>query len=1494
MKATTRTTPRSRMAALGAWVLALHLGLVPTVAANVWIKTGSLNTAAGVSSGILLHDNTVLVVAGDPSGPDTSETYDPNTGQWREIGPIGPPAANGRVGSSAVLLRNGLVLVVGGDYDGSGPSASCRLYDPASGTWFRAGSLNEARSYHTVTLLDDGRVLAVGGLDPASQPKKSAELYDPGTDMWAVTDSLETERYRHTANFLAGSDEVLVAGGITVGPANTDTAEVFDVGTETWSATGAMTLARNSHSATRLQTGLVLVAGGDNTEGAELYNPGTGAWAPTGSLPEARWEHSATLLPSGLVLVAGGRNGSGTLQTAFTYSHVTGQFTAAADLTTQRFGHSSTMMPDGRVLVSGGWNGGGPLMEAELYDQDVPVWIAGATMTESRTEHLTVLLKDGRVLALGGVGSNTSEYSDAVAANWTAIAPAMSEIRLRGTATLLNDGRVLAAGTAAGVGDAKSTELFDPGSNTWSDGPPMQEDRYRHTASLLACGEVLVAGGERAAGLTLDTAERYDPVTNTWRSTGKLTVGRWRHTATTLPDGRVLVTGGWNGIVLSSAEIYDPATETWSLTAGSMSVGRYHHQAVLLPSGQVLILAGSFSNDTAEIFDPATELFTPLTRNLITGRSNGFTTTLLQNGRVLIVGGFPTGTKAELFDPAAPNDPDKFVPYPDPVGGGRNEHSAVLLQDGRVLVTGGGDVDTVILDPGWRLLSSARPVVGAFTNPLVEGSPLAVNGAFFEGWGEGSSGFGPQSASTSYPLVRLQHLDSGVVKWPLADPGTSWTATTFRSVPVTGCLPGPTRATVFVNGVSSVSDIIMMECSPPSITTDPVDADVCVGGSVSFTVASTGQCPGYAWRKDLAFLSEGGPFSGTSTAMLDITGASVGEIGSYDAVVGLGCSSSTDVSGAATLAVHGTLSSVAATLSSGSDTVCPSCVGGTIDESHLDGGPVTYEWGYRTVMLGAITTIPGQTGPSYVLNGSDLPGPGSYFIVVTTTPLCGAAQTSNEVPVTVTTGAPAGDVPSFTVTSRDSENVLEWVYPGGTLDVRIRFTSGATCVPPTDPVSSGTFLDDVSGSVLGQKDRYLHGGLTNGLSYCYTIFAGAGPWSPGRSNSGRPMDTALAVKWSFNTGVFSLTAPTVGGAGVIATSNEPVIHAMERGLGGGEWPVPWYPVPVDGAVQSRSPIVPVTAGGANPVAYVATQAGSVFVIDGVSGGSTYPWAPLSPGMPTIQAAPAGMFTAFTGTYDYLLVGSRVPAVDNEMYVVDPLGGGLLHTFDNGGGAAAIGMINGMASVDYANDRLYFASFERGGAALDTLWCLDLQPTIPGPPLAHAWSRALGSIHSSPVLNFGTVYVGSPNAGGTLYAIRADTGAMVDDRTFPHGDGQVKGFVFPDRASGDLYFATDTQVWALNDNGSTITSKFPGPIILPAGAVPTSAVLFVPGSHYLYVGADDGRLYEIDVSGPLPSVKFQVLGDGLAAVGSPSLDFPNNLIHVGTEAGVFYAVETPLP
>ena len=498
------------------------------------------------------------------------------------------------------------------------------------------------------------------------------------------------------------------------------------------------------------------------------------------------------------------------------------------------------------------------------------------------------------------------------------------------------------------------------------------------------------------------------------------------------------------------------------------------------------------------------------------------------------------------------------------------------------------------------------------------------------------------------------------------------------------------------------------------------------------------------------------------------------------------------------------------------------------------------------------------------------------------------------------------DVRFFTATSTNQRNVLEWINPTdpnyASTEIVVRGDHF-----PTGPGDGATIYNLGTGGSGGRvKLPHPTGALSNGLTFYYGAFVhrSAAPFvSPGRFVTGRPFDhTASPVKWAFSTGATALTPPTVGGAGVIGTSNDKVIYAMERGIDddqlgvdSGEWPAGFEPAPVGGPVQLRSPVVPVTVGGANPVVYVGSQDGSVYAIDATAGGSVAKW--VKPIGPMVQAAPAGIFSAFGGSFDYLLVGTRDSTGPNAFFALDPFSGNEIERFDNGGaGPGEIGIVNGMAAVDYGPPlppRVYFTNYERlpGGSTI-TLRCFELDSMLSPPVFNQIWARALGNIDSSPVLRNGRIYVGSPAGGGTLYSLDALTGG--DDRTFLHNNGQVKGFVFPDRASNDVYFATDDFVWGVTDGGGPVmTNRFAGPIILPLGAKP-SPVLFTPGSHYLYVGGSDGKLYEIDVQPAAPTLKQLLLGNGLAAVGAPSLDREHNLIHVGSEAGIFYAVQIPLP
>lgn len=272
---------------------------------DTWTATGSLNKARPFDpTGTLLTTGKVLVAGGADA---TAELYDPSTGSWTlSSNPMTIPRSD----HTATLLPNGKVLIAGGN---GAAGTSAELYDPTTDTWTATGSLNTARANHTATLLRTGpragQVLVAGGsrsVSGTTTTTVSVERYDPATGTWTEAGSLNTARASHTATLLR-TGQVLVAGG--AGSAGTS-AELFDPMTGAWTATGSLATAHVHHPATLLSDGRVLIAGGgepgSETAVAELYNPWMGTWTAAASLQMPRTNHAGTLLPDNRYLVSGG------------------------------------------------------------------------------------------------------------------------------------------------------------------------------------------------------------------------------------------------------------------------------------------------------------------------------------------------------------------------------------------------------------------------------------------------------------------------------------------------------------------------------------------------------------------------------------------------------------------------------------------------------------------------------------------------------------------------------------------------------------------------------------------------------------------------------------------------------------------------------------------------------------------------------------------------------------------------------------------------------------------------------------------------------------------------------------------------------------------------------------------------------------------------------------------------------------------------------------
>jgi hypothetical protein len=286
----------------------------------------------------------------------------------------------------------------------------------------------------------------------------------------------------------------------------------------------------------------------------------------------------ATPLPNGQVLIAGGVNdGGNVIRNAEIYDPGSQTFTPlpgnpGTELTTPRFGAVAAPLPDGKVLIAGGSDGSSFLQSAELFN---PV-----------TETFTALPATGNTqLAVG--------REDAVAAT-------------------LPNGDVLIAGGSGDAGCASTTEMFHPGSGTFSQ---LSASGNLHTcvsdatAAPLPNGEVLIAGDGANAQL-------FDPSSDTFSQLSTGSAISADATSTSLPDGQVLIAGGGSESNPSQAAyVFNPSTDTFTAlpTSGNtqMTIARDGAFSAPLPNGEILIAAGfsspSFTSDTAEVYVTAAE-----------------------------------------------------------------------------------------------------------------------------------------------------------------------------------------------------------------------------------------------------------------------------------------------------------------------------------------------------------------------------------------------------------------------------------------------------------------------------------------------------------------------------------------------------------------------------------------------------------------------------------------------------------------------------------------------------------------------------------------------------------------------------------------------------------------------------------------------------------------------------------------------------------------------
>ena len=217
-----------------ALVLGTHDAEIYDPVTGSFASAGPYAAALGnlLTTAITLADGRVLVLGCDPA-----QLFDPATNSFSTTGSLSATGLYGMDLYSATLLKDGRVLVAGGM--GDWRTAAAVLYDPKTGTFTTTGSMNDARDAHAAVLLADGHVLILGGDGWAcsgtgcyfSGSLSSAEIYDPATGTFSRAGYMNVDRTEPTATLLQNGDVLVTGGyrycGIGCFNGSTATAEIY-------------------------------------------------------------------------------------------------------------------------------------------------------------------------------------------------------------------------------------------------------------------------------------------------------------------------------------------------------------------------------------------------------------------------------------------------------------------------------------------------------------------------------------------------------------------------------------------------------------------------------------------------------------------------------------------------------------------------------------------------------------------------------------------------------------------------------------------------------------------------------------------------------------------------------------------------------------------------------------------------------------------------------------------------------------------------------------------------------------------------------------------------------------------------------------------------------------------------------------------------------------------------------------------------------------------
>jgi hypothetical protein len=388
----------------------------------------------------------------------------------------------------------------------------------------------------------------------------------------------------------------------------------------------------------------------------------TGLCGGASPTPTATPTASPTCTPSGGTIynIAGFALGIQTTTTRI-YDIATNTWTTGAPIPEPNgLSDQATGLSNGKIYIAGGFNGSGAISTLHIYDIASDSWSTGASMPQALFLPGFGVINGKLYIASGNDGINeltTLYIYDIASDTWSNGAPVPQAVTGPGSAVFQGKLYLFGGGFPTPL---TITQIYDPGTNTWTTGPSLNFARLWFYGGAIDDSSIVAPGGDNPPGIPLNVNEQF---TSSWAVKAALPYNARGPFA--VSDGTfVYIGGGFDGSTVHTDTLrFDPVANTYTTLAPAPDP-HYLSQAVIVP-GSACPTATPTATATAPSATPTATATAPSATPTATATATAPTATPTSTATATAPSATPTAT-ATPTGTVRPTPTPRAQPTPRP------------------------------------------------------------------------------------------------------------------------------------------------------------------------------------------------------------------------------------------------------------------------------------------------------------------------------------------------------------------------------------------------------------------------------------------------------------------------------------------------------------------------------------------------------------------------------------------------------------------------------------------------------------------------------------------------------------------------------------------------------------------------------------------------------------------------------------------------------------